>query len=249
MRTKYVIANWKMNGNLASNAELVNGLKETLVDENAATFAVCAPAPYLASTQALVEGSNIGLGSQDVSSQTSGAFTGEVSAPMLQEFGVTYALVGHSERRTLHGETSQYVAEKTQQAIAHDIVPVICIGETLEERQSDQIKAVLSEQLGAVISHCGVEALNKSVIAYEPVWAIGTGVSATPEQAQDTHALIRELIAEHSAEVAQSVSILYGGSVKPETAKELFDQDDIDGGLIGGASLKVADFTAICKAA
>jgi len=242
---KLVVGNWKMNGNRAANAELLAALKAA--GPWVCGVAVCAPAPYLGDVALSLQGESIGWGAQDCSAFESGAYTGEVSAAMLAEFGCRYVLVGHSERRAMHGETDQLVADKAKAALAHRLTPIVCVGETLAEREAGQTDAVVKRQLSAVIhalAHCAGE----MVVAYEPVWAIGTGVTATPAQAQEMHALIRAQL--HAATPhADAMTLLYGGSVKPDNAATLFAQADIDGGLIGGASLKAADFVAICRAA
>ncbi len=205
------------------------------------------PFPYLPETAVTLAGSDLRWGAQDCSAHDSGAYTGEVSAAMLAEFGCRYAIVGHSERRALHGETDQLVADKARAALAHGITPIVCVGETREQREAGQTDAVVKRQLSAVIhalAHCAGEI----VVAYEPVWAIGTGLTATPEQAQAVHALLRAQLRAATAR-ADAMTLLYGGSVKPDNAAALFAQPDIDGGLIGGASLKAADFIAICRAA
>jgi triosephosphate isomerase len=196
----------------------------------------------------LVDGSTLSLGAQDLSINTSGAFTGEISADMIKEFGAKYTIVGHSERRSLYNEGNDLVAQKTKVALDNGLTPLLCIGEQLTDRESGDTQLVVSEQLGAVIDLVGIEAFENIIIAYEPVWAIGTGVTATPEQAQDTHAFVRSILAKQNADVAQKVQILYGGSMNPSNAKELLACEDIDGGLIGGASLKYEDFLQICKA-
>ena len=245
MRRKLVVGNWKMNGNRVSNVELLAGLNAAGPWD--ANVAVCPPFPYLADTALSLQGSRIQWGAQDCSSQESGAFTGEVSASMLAEFGCHFVIVGHSERRALHQESDQLVADKAKAALAHKLVPIVCVGETLAERESGQTDAVVKRQLSAVIHTLGA-CTSQIVVAYEPVWAIGTGKTATPEQAQAVHALLRAQL--HAATLkSDEMLILYGGSVKADNAAALFSQPDIDGGLIGGASLKAADFAAICKAA
>lgn len=245
MRTKLVAGNWKMHGSLAVNAELLRAVK---AGKAAAEMAVCVPFPYLAQAQSELQGSAIAWGAQDVSAQAQGAFTGEVSATMLNDFGCRYVIVGHSERRTLHGETDALVAAKFSAALNAGLIPILCVGETLAERESNITADVVTRQLDAVLTLSGVAAFAKAVIAYEPVWAIGTGRTATPEQAQEVHALIRARIARDDAAVAAGVRILYGGSMKPGNARELMLQADIDGGLIGGAALVAADFLAIASA-
>jgi triosephosphate isomerase len=249
MRQPLVAGNWKMNGTRASVAELLEGLKAGMSAVTTAEVAVCAPAIFLPQVQAELAGSEVAWGSQDVSVHDSGAYTGEISGAMLNDFGCKYAIIGHSERRTYHHESDELVAEKFQAARRHGLVPIFCLGETLEEREKGETEAVVARQLDAVIEHCGVAMLGEGVIAYEPVWAIGTGKTATPEQAQDVHAFIRGRVAAHSADVAAGIQILYGGSMKPGNAAELLAKPDIDGGLIGGASLQAADFLGICTAA
>ena len=245
MRRKLVIGNWKMNGGRAANTELLAGLKAN--GPFVAEVAVCAPFPYLADVALSLQGDGIAWGAQDCSAFDSGAYTGEVSAAMLAEFGCRYVLVGHSERRAMHAESDQLVADKAKAALAHRLTPVVCVGETLAEREAGQTEAIVKRQMSAVI-HTLAHCISQVVVAYEPVWAIGTGKTASPEQAQAVHALLRAQLAAAS-EKAGDMKILYGGSVKADNATTLFAQADIDGGLIGGASLKAADFTAICRAA
>ena len=249
MRNFLVAGNWKMHGDEASNRELVAGILEGAPKSKNVDLLVCPPYPYLASVASQLEGSSVALGAQNVSEHETGAYTGEVAPAMLRDVGCRYAIVGHSERRTLYGETSTQVAEKMAAALGGGLVPILCIGETLEERESDSTEQVVGEQLTAAIERNGIAAFATSVIAYEPVWAIGTGKTATPQQAQDVHRYIRSVLAEHDASVAENVQILYGGSVKGDNAAGLFGMPDIDGGLIGGASLKPADFLAITRAA
>jgi triosephosphate isomerase (TIM) len=245
MRHKLVVGNWKMNGGRVANAELLAALKEA--EPWDAGVAVCAPFPYLADVALSLQGSRIVWGAQDCSAHESGAYTGEVSAAMLAEFGCHYVIVGHSERRAYHAESDQLVADKAKAALAHKLTPIVCVGETLAEREAGQTDAVVKRQLSAVI-HTLAHCISQVVVAYEPVWAIGTGKTASPEQAQAVHALLRAQL--HAAtEKSSEMLILYGGSVKADNAVQLFSQVDIDGGLIGGASLKAADFAAICKAA
>ncbi|NML46435.1 triose-phosphate isomerase [Ramlibacter sp. G-1-2-2] len=245
-KKKLIAGNWKMNGNLEANDALVRavaaGMKEAACD-----VAVCVPAPFLAQVQMLRHGSKLDLGAQDVSQHASGAYTGETSAAMLREFGVRYAIVGHSERRQYHGETDALVAEKARTALAHGITPIVCIGETLAEREAGKTEEVVKRQLAAVI-HVNGHCISEIVVAYEPVWAIGTGRTATPEQAQQVHALLRKQLAA-ATEHAGRVQILYGGSMNAANAASLLAQADIDGGLIGGASLKAPDFLQIIAAA
>ena len=246
---KLVVGNWKMHGSRAANAELIAGLKAADLSATAAnaTVAVCPPALYVADVVALLQGSAIGVGVQDVSVQAQGAYTGEISGPMARDVGASYAIVGHSERRSYHAESDQLVADKAKAALAHGLTPIVCVGETLAEREAGQTQAVVSRQLQAVIDTLGAD-LVRIVVAYEPVWAIGTGKTASPAQAQEVHAQLRAQLKSAAAEAA-SVPLLYGGSVKPDNAAELFAQADIDGGLIGGAALKAADFAAIARAA
>lgn len=245
MRNKLVVGNWKMYGSRPANAELLAGILAGR--PYAADVAVCVPFPYLGETAATLGASDIRWGAQDVSAHEQGAYTGEVSAAMLAECGCRYAIVGHSERRAYHAESDQLVADKARAALARGVTPIVCVGETLAEREADQTEAVVKRQLSAVIhtlAHCAGEI----VVAYEPVWAIGTGRTATPQQAQQVHAVLRAQLQAATGH-GQRVRILYGGSVKPDNAAELFGQADIDGGLVGGASLKAADFVAICRAA
>ena len=248
MRRKLVAGNWKMNGSLSANGGLLADILAGLGDVPCEVM-VCPPFPYLAQAQAVLSASPVGLGAQTLSEYPAGAFTGEVGAEMLREFGCRYVLVGHSERRSLFGESDAVVAAKLAAALAAGLVPVLCLGETLAEREAGQTEAVVSRQLQAVLDRVGVAALSGVVLAYEPVWAIGTGLTATPAQAQAVHAHIRACLAARDAAVAAEVRILYGGSVKPQNAQELFGQQDIDGGLVGGASLVAEDFLAICRAA
>lgn len=246
MRKKLVAGNWKMNGSLADNAALLTALKPALAGIDAV---VCVPFPYLSQAQAALAGSSIAWGAQNLSEQSKGAFTGEVSAAMLLEFGCTYVIVGHSERRSLYGESDALVASKYKAAQAAGLTPILCVGESLDERESGVTEAVVARQLDAVIEAAGVASLTKAIVAYEPVWAIGTGKTASPEQAQAVHAFIRGKIAALDAGVADQLVIQYGGSVKASNAAELMAQPDIDGGLIGGASLVADEFVAICRAA
>jgi triosephosphate isomerase len=248
MRKKFVAGNWKMHGNLATNADLLKAVRAGVAGL-AADVAVCAPYPYLAQARTALEGSNVAWGAQDVSEHVQGAYTGEVSAAMLGEFGCRYVIVGHSERRSYYGDTDAVVAAKFEAAMKSGLVPIFCVGETLDEREKNVTADVVTRQLDAVITRCGIASLAKAVVAYEPVWAIGTGRTASPEQAQEVHALIRARVAREDSGVAAGLRILYGGSMKPGNAKELMAQPDIDGGLIGGAALVAADFIAICAAA
>ncbi|HZX32090.1 MAG TPA: triose-phosphate isomerase [Rhodocyclaceae bacterium] len=248
MRKKLVAGNWKMHGNLDSNAKLLAGVKAGAVGLSC-DVAVCVPFPYLAQAQSSLLGSSVAWGAQSVSEFAQGAYTGEVAAGMLNDFGCRYVIVGHSERRAIFGESDEVVAAKFVAAQAAGLIPILCVGETLVERDSGQTQAVVSRQLAAVLDRAGVSALAKAVVAYEPVWAIGTGKTASPAQAQEVHAAIRAQVAAADAVVAAGLQLLYGGSVKPQNAAELFAQADIDGGLIGGAALVADDFLAICRAA
>ena len=243
---KLIAGNWKMNGGLEANDALVRAVVAGL-GQACCAVAVCVPAPYLAQVQMLRSGSALELGAQDVSRHAQGAYTGEVSAAMLREFGVRYCIVGHSERRQYHGETDALVAEKAKAALAHGITPIVCVGETLAEREAGHTEEVVKRQLAAVI-HVNGHCISEIVVAYEPVWAIGTGRTATPEQAREVHGLLRKQLAA-ATEHAQRVPILYGGSMNAANAASLLAQPDIDGGLIGGASLKAADFLQIVAAA
>ncbi len=249
MRSKLVVGNWKMNGNLASNQALLKSLIPLLASVTRARCAVCAPYPYLAQTEHILRGQGIAWGAQDVCEYEHGAYTGGVSAGMVADFGCRYVIVGHSERRTLFGDSDTVVALKFAAVIKARLTPILCVGETLAEREAGVMEQVIARQMDAVIAHSGAAALGQAVMAYEPVWAIGTGKTATPDEAQAAHALIRERVAEHDMRVADGLPILYGGSVKAANAAQLFAMPDIDGGLIGGASLLAEEFAAICKAA
>ena len=246
MMRKLIVGNWKMNGSLAANHDLLTAINAGLASSSCQA-AVCVPAPYLAQVQHLCASCPLLWGAQDVSSSESGAFTGEVSAAMLRDFGVRYALVGHSERRQYHGETDEVVALKAQRALSAGITPIVCVGETLAQREAGQTAEVVKRQLAAVI-HTNGHCISELVVAYEPVWAIGTGKTATPEQAQEVHAMLRHQLASAS-EHAGKIAILYGGSMNASNAASLLSQLDIDGGLVGGASLKAADFLSIVAAA
>jgi triosephosphate isomerase len=247
MRRKLVVGNWKMNGSLAANAGLLAGVSSGL-NGAAAACAVCVPAPYLAQAQAKLAGTAVAWGAQDVSAQPAGAFTGEVSAAMLADFACRYVIVGHSERRAYHAESSALVAKKAIAALDAGLTPIVCVGETLAEREAGQTAVVVRNQMNAVLELVG-ERLEQIVVAYEPVWAIGTGKTATPAMAQEVHALLRCQMMEKDGAAAHKVNILYGGSMKPDNAADLMAQPDIDGGLIGGAALKADDFLAIIRAA
>ena len=246
MTSKLMVGNWKMHGSLAANASL---LPDILSGMGGVTCraAVCVPAAYLAQAQSLLAGSALALGAQDVSAHESGAYTGEVSAPMLRDFAVRYVIVGHSERRQYHGETDAMVASKAQRALAAGITPIVCVGESQAEREAGQTEGVVKRQLAAVI-HANGHCISEIVVAYEPVWAIGTGLTASPEQAQAVHAVLRAQLQAATAR-ADRVSILYGGSMNAANAASLLAQPDVDGGLIGGASLKASDFLSMLKAA
>lgn len=248
MRRKLIAGNWKMNGSLAANAVLLNGIKGEL-GQPACAVAVCVPAPYLAQCRAELAESPVAWGGQDISVHESGAYTGEISGAMLTDFGARYVIVGHSERRTYHGESNDLVAQKANVALGAGLTPIVCVGESLDERESGRTSAVVGAQIDAVLAVLDPSELSKIVVAYEPVWAIGTGKTATPQMAQDVHAMLRARLADKSAEAAELIPILYGGSMKPDNARELLAMPDIDGGLIGGASLKAADFLAIVRAA
>lgn len=249
MRQPLVAGNWKMNGSLASVKGLVEGIRAGIDSVTSAEMAVCPPYIYILEVAAMLQGTAIALGAQDVNDQESGAFTGEVAPAMLTDVGCKYVIVGHSERRSIYGESDAFTASKFAAARKAGLVPILCVGETLEEREQGVTEQVVARQLDAVIDLEGVAALGEAVIAYEPVWAIGTGKTATPDQAQEVHAFIRGKLAALDHGVAENVRILYGGSMNAANAEELLAMSDIDGGLIGGASLKPDDFLAIGKAA
>jgi triosephosphate isomerase len=246
MKQKLIAGNWKMNGSIAANEALVRAIVAGMGDA-ACNVAVCVPAPYLAQVQALRAGSRLELGAQDVSEHVEGAYTGEVSAAMLKEFGVRYAIVGHSERRQYHGETDAVVADKTKAALAAGITPIVCVGETLAQREAGRTVDIVKRQMAAVI-HTNGHCISEIAVAYEPVWAIGTGRTATPEQAQEVHAVLRAQL-KAATQHEERIHILYGGSMNAANAGALLAQPDIDGGLVGGASLKAADFLQIIVAA
>ena len=246
MRPGLIAGNWKMNGSLQSAIDLVEGIMAG--DPGKARLAVCPPAVYLMKVGGMLAQSKVALGAQNVCDRESGAFTGEIAASMLKECGCSYAIVGHSERRALYGESDELIAARFAMALQAGITPILCLGETLDEREDGVTEAVVARQLDAAIDGSGIEGIAKSVIAYEPVWAIGTGKVASPAQAQAVHAFIRDRLAQLDSEVAQQVQILYGGSMNPANAAELLSQSDIDGGLIGGAALKADDFLAIAQA-
>ena len=249
MRVKLVAGNWKMNGSLAANQGLLNGLVPLLPSLGTVKSAICAPFPYLAQVAQALKGTNIAVGAQDVCQFDNGAYTGGVSAAMLKDIGCRYVIVGHSERRTIFGESSELVALKFAAVRKAGLTPILCVGETLTEREAGDAEAVIARQLDAVIGQSGVAELGHAVVAYEPVWAIGTGKTATPDEAQAIHAFVRARIAAQDAGVAAGLLIQYGGSVKASNARQLFAMPDIDGGLIVGASLIADEFAAICRAA
>ena len=249
MRHPLVMGNWKLNGSKQLTADLISGLRTALAEVQGCEVVIAPPALYLAQAVTAVEGSDIGVGAQNIDVNLSGAFTGETSAEMLKDTGVRYVILGHSERRTYHNETDELVAEKFAIVKQQGLIPVLCIGETEAENEAGKTEEVCSRQIDAVIKAQGVEAFTNAVIAYEPVWAIGTGKSATPAQAQAVHKFIRDHIAKQSRDVAEQVIIQYGGSVNDKNAAELFGQPDIDGALVGGASLKADAFSVIVKAA
>lgn len=247
MRTKIIAGNWKMNGSLAANESLLSALK-LAPTKSGIQLVVCVPFPYLAQAQGALYGTSVAWGGQDVSEHSKGAFTGEVSVGMLNDFGCRFVLIGHSERRSFYGDTDAVVAAKFSAAVNGGLTPVLCVGETLDERERGVTAEVVTRQLDAVLALVGVAAFASAVIAYEPVWAIGTGRTASPEQAQEAHAVIRARLAKEDTAIAAGISILYGGSMKPDNAAQLIAQADIDGGLIGGASLVAADFLSIAAA-
>ena len=248
MRRKLVAGNWKMHGTLTQNAALLDGVRSGMAAMPNVDCAVCVPFPYLAQAQQKLSGSNVKWGAQDVHQLDKGAYTGEVSASMLHDFGCSYVIVGHSERRAIYSESSQLVAEKFLAAQQAGLIPILCVGESLQQRESGVTEQVVAEQLDALIQLGGIQVLRSAVVAYEPVWAIGTGKTATSAQAQAVHAFIRQRVASQDGQIASGLCILYGGSVKANNAAELFAMPDIDGGLIGGASLVVEEFLAICRA-
>ena len=248
MRTRFVIGNWKLNGVLARNALLLNALKTGVVAKVGASCGVCVPAPYLAQVREALTGSMVDWGAQDVSRFESGAYTGEVSAAMVAEFGSRYTLVGHSERRAIFGESDEVVSSKFGLALKAALTPILCVGESLAERENGRTEEVVWRQLQAIIAMHGVANLSKAILAYEPVWAIGTGKTASPGQAEEVHAFLRGKVSGLDKSVGNDLSILYGGSVKKSNAAELFGMPNIDGGLIGGASLVAEEFLGIWNA-
>jgi triosephosphate isomerase len=250
MRQMFVAGNWKMHGSKADIKSLVTGLNAMSDRAGNAKVAICPPALYVDYVNRSLSASNIELGVQNIAEEpVQGAYTGEISAGMVKDLGCQYVILGHSERRAIYKETDAEIANKVDTAIRSGLTPILCVGETLEEREAGQLEEVISTQINAVVAKVGINAFKNVVIAYEPVWAIGTGKTATAEQAQEVHAFIRNLLAAYDEGVASGIIIQYGGSVKPDNAKELFSQPDIDGGLIGGASLVAEDFMAICEAA
>jgi triosephosphate isomerase len=248
MRQPLIAGNWKMNGSKADAAELLNGIKAGAGEITASEVVVCPPFPYLYLAEQLLAGTRVGHGAQDCAAESSGALTGQVAASMLADLGCRYVIVGHSERRLFNAESDEVIGRKFAQALASGLTPILCVGETLEQRESGKTEEVVARHLDGALELVGAEGLGKGVVAYEPVWAIGTGVTATPDQAQEVHAFLRERIAGSSGAVAEGIRILYGGSMKAANAAELMARADIDGGLIGGASLKASEFLAICKA-
>ena len=249
-RKSLIAGNWKMYGSLAESRELVAALRAGVGADAHATMLLCPPFVYLAAVREWLAGSSLALGAQDLADKPgTGAYTGEVAGQMLRDVGCTYVIVGHSERRALYGETNAVVAAKFQAAQSAGLIPLACVGETLEQREAGQTQAVVSAQVAAILDAAGVQALGNAVIAYEPVWAIGTGRTASPEQAQEVHAFIRGMVAARDATIAAGLSLLYGGSVKGGNARSLFAMPDIDGGLVGGASLVAAEFLEIFRAA
>ncbi len=249
MRTPLVAGNWKLNGSLSSITDLVAGIRERQDQVNNAELAICPPYIYMSHVRDCLDGSTIALGAQDCSDQESGAFTGETAAAMIKEFSCTYNIIGHSERRHIYGDTNEKVATKFAHVIKNGMTPILCVGETLEEREQGHTEVVIAKQVNAVLDLFGIKAFANAVIAYEPVWAIGTGQVASPAQAQEVHEEIRLTLDAQNKDIAANIRILYGGSMKPENAKELLQQPDIDGGLIGGAALKPEDFIGIAVAA
>jgi len=249
MHRKLVVANWKMHGSLATNQQLLESYIQRLKPLENVDAVVCVPYPYLAQARSLLEGTAIAWGAQNLSKDLAGAYTGEVSVAMLQDFGATYVIVGHSERATAYCESDENIATKFMQAKSHGLTPVLCVGETLIEREAGVMEMVVAKQLDTIISMYGASMFAGAVIAYEPIWAIGSGLAATPEQAQHMHEFIRGRIAAHDEYAANSLKILYGGSVNSQNAVQLFVMQDIDGGLIGRGSLNAEEFEGICRAA
>lgn len=248
MRRPLIAGNWKMNGTGASAEALLSGVIDGAAAISKTEIAVCPPFPFLPLGERMLSGTSVRLGAQNVCTKEAGAYTGEVSAAMLAEFGCRYVICGHSERREYYGETDESIAEKLLACMNHELTPILCVGETLQQREQDLTETVIASQLHGIVARIGIDAFNRCEIAYEPVWAIGTGKTATPEQAQHVHAFIRQQIAAHSQSISEKIRILYGGSMKAANARDLLSQSDIDGGLIGGASLVAEDFLAICQA-
>lgn len=249
MRKKIVAGNWKMNGSLSSIEELLSGIMAGMSSIKKSGVIVCSPSVYLSAVSNKLSGSSISYGAQDICQAAAGAYTGEISGSMLNDFSCEYVIVGHSERRNGLGESNELVAEKFKAAQNAGITPILCVGESLEERETGVTNEIVGAQIDAVINLCGIDSLANSIVAYEPVWAIGTGKTASPEQAQETHFNIRSKISEKSSDIADNLIIQYGGSMNSSNAKELLSMPDIDGGLIGGASLKYTDFLSICNSA
>lgn len=249
MRRKLVVANWKMHGNLASNQQLLEAYIRGLEDLPNVDVVVCVPYPYLAQAQSLLKATNIAWGAQNLSKDTVGAFTGEVSASMLRDFGATHVIIGHSERATAYCESDENIATKFMQAKSHGLTPILCVGETLIEREAGVMEMVVAKQIDTIISMYGASLFADAIVSYEPIWAIGTGLAASPDQAQSMHEFIRNRIAGYDADAANRLKILYGGSVNPQNAVQLFVMQDIDGGLIGRCSLNAKEFEGICRAA
>ncbi|MDK1024012.1 MAG: triose-phosphate isomerase [Gammaproteobacteria bacterium] len=248
MRRKLVAGNWKMNGSRASIKQLLNGILDQNT-ESGCEIAVFPPVVFLPMVQEMLLSTRIGLGAQNIDSHVQGAFTGEVSASMVAEFGCTYVLIGHSERRAYYAETDDIVSEKFSACVASGLRPVLCVGETLEQRQKGLTEEIVKHQLQMVLDNCGIGTFAEAIIAYEPVWAIGTGMSASPRQAEEVHALIRDVMMQEDSGIGQQIRLLYGGSVSPESASKLFAEENIDGALVGGASLNAADFLKISQLA
>lgn len=249
MPRKLVVANWKMHGNLASNRQLLIDYLDRLSALKSVDIVVCVPYPYLAQAQSMLQGTAIAWGAQNLSKDAVGAFTGEVSANMLNDFSATHVIIGHSERATAYCESDENIAAKFMQAKAHGLVPILCVGETLIEREAGVMEMVVAKQIDTIINLYGADVFANAVVSYEPIWAIGTGLAASPDQAQSMHEFIRNRIANHNKEAASGLKILYGGSVNPQNAVQLFSMQDIDGGLIGKCSLSAQEFEGICQAA
>jgi triosephosphate isomerase len=249
MRRKLVVANWKMHGNLASNQQLLEAYIQSLKDLRNVDVVVCVPYPYLAQVQSLLKATSIAWGAQNLSKDPIGAFTGEVSASMLKDFGATHVIIGHSERATAYCESDENIATKFMQAKSQGLTPILCVGETLIEREAGVMEMVVAKQIDTIVSMYGASLFADAIVSYEPIWAIGTGLAATPDQAQSMHEFIRNRIAGHDKDAANSLKILYGGSVNPQNAVQLVVMQDIDGGLIGRCSLNAEEFEGICRAA